>query len=242
MLNVAAPGGGEQAPQLVSAGNWPERDEVVGPVAGCRAGGRWRERGCKAARDERGVPGDGEQRGGVLGSGPVQAGQESGKRAFALERTVGEYRQAEAGEARGVAVGADGDGSRLGAECRDHAGQHGGSADIEQRLVAATHAAGLAAGEDEGGGRTRALHAARHTRGDGWPQQFNICLFAADHGQGLVEQCLRCLVVVEGDRDDAAAGSDDPCGHRRVGAAPPPEISRIVASARSRPGAWSVAR
>ena len=91
---------------------------------------------------------------GRIGRRPAHAGQHAGERADEAVDRVGHDRQPEGRKARGIAVGIDDHGADLGPQPADDVGQHGPAGELEQPLVAAAHAARLAAGE----------HHARHVR------------------------------------------------------------------------------
>ena len=79
---------------------------------------------------------------------PVEAGEQAAERAGLVD-LVGDDVQTDSGEARRIAVGAEKQVIDLRAERCGDARENGAVADLQQSLVAATHASRAAAGEDE---------------------------------------------------------------------------------------------
>ena len=74
-----------------------------------------------------------------VGCGPIEPGQNSGERSRIILHRIGDNRQAERREARGIAIGAENQGLALRRKPRNDAGQNRLAANFAQRLVAAAH-------------------------------------------------------------------------------------------------------
>ena len=82
---------------------------------------------------------------------PVEPGEHPGQGPGEARHRVGHYRQSVRGETLGIAVGVDGHRADLRAKAGDDALEEGAAVELDQALVAAAHAPGEAAGEDEAG-------------------------------------------------------------------------------------------
>ena len=120
---------------------------MMGLLPACGAGRRRGQRGDKAQGNEGRVAGHREQIVRTATRRPIETGQYAGQGSLPQEGSVVQNRQPERREAAGVAVGRDGYVRQ--ADSSDDASEHGPTAEVEQRLIAAAHAARGTAGQHE---------------------------------------------------------------------------------------------
>ena len=148
--------------------------------------------------------------------GPIEPGEDAGKRSGKIRHAVGNHRQAGIGETRRIAVGIDDDAFALRSDAGEHALQDRRAADAKPRFVAAAHAARQAAGKHEAESRGHA-----HARFGLIVMHSGLAAvlgaFVLDISEVLIEHDALCA----GKRDEAlAAGAADqasgsPCGRDR---------------------------
>ena len=115
----------------------------------------------KVARQKRTIAGGADDKGvrRTMRGGPVERREHARERPRETRRRVGDNRQPERLEARGIAVGVEDEGLALRRKPRDDPFEQRAPAERPQRLVAAAHAPGEAAGEDDAKGRGMIVHA-----------------------------------------------------------------------------------
>src|SRR5919198_562172 len=80
---------------------------------------------------------------------PIEPGENTGERAGEIRHAVSHYGKTGIGEPRRIAIGVEDDGRALRLEAREHPLENGLAADLDARLVAATHAPRQPAREHE---------------------------------------------------------------------------------------------
>src|SRR3984957_20279982 len=142
---------------------------------------------------------------GSMSGSPIKTGKNAGQRSGEIRHAVGDYRAAGIGEARGIAIGIDDDAAALRRKTSKDALQNAGAADLDARLVAATHAPRQAAGKHETESR-----GCRHARFNSLVMHRGLAAvlgaFFLDKSELLVEHDA----LFAGERDEAfAAGAAD---------------------------------